>query len=193
VTNSILWGNTASSGGNEIALWYSSTIDVDYCDVEGGVAGIYDDGSGNTITWGGDNIDADPMFVNPNGLDGVIGTVDDDFHLLPGSPCIDVGDNTPVPPGVTTDLDGHPRIIDGDCNNTEIVDMGAYEFAWAYIEDFDGQCDVDFGDFAIFGLAWLTEPPDENWNQFCDISIPADNKIDWADLEVFSDNWLAGH
>jgi len=26
----------------------------------------------------------------------------------------------------------------------------------------------------------------------CDISIPADNVIDEKDLDVFSDNWLAG-
>ena len=30
--------------------------------------------------------------------------------------------------GVTTDLDGNPRNVDGDDDETEIVDMGAYEF-----------------------------------------------------------------
>ena len=50
--------------------------------------------------------------------------LDDDLHLQPDSPCIDAGDNGSLPPGVTEDLDGAPRII----NDT--VDMGAYESAY---------------------------------------------------------------
>jgi hypothetical protein len=70
--------------------------------------------------------------------------------------------------------------------------MGAYEFAWVYIGDFDGHCDVGFGDWAIFALAWLTEQGDGQYNPDCDISLPADNKIDWADVKILCDNWLAG-
>ena len=75
------------------------------------------------------------------------------------------------------------RIIDGDCNDTDIVDMGAYEFSFAAIGDFE--------DFAILGSAWLTEPGDDSWNLHCDISVPADSRIDWRDLSVLTDNWLA--
>ncbi|MFC1739439.1 right-handed parallel beta-helix repeat-containing protein, partial [Planctomycetota bacterium] len=50
-----------------------------------------------------------------------------DYHLLPTSPCIDAGDNSAVPAGVTTDLDGNARIIDFDFDGTATVDMGAYE------------------------------------------------------------------
>ncbi len=59
--------------------------------------------------------------------------MDDDLHLSAGSPCIDAGDNTAVPPEVTTDLDGNPRFAD-DPNSPDtgngappIVDLGAYE------------------------------------------------------------------
>ncbi|GAF82001.1 unnamed protein product, partial [marine sediment metagenome] len=69
---------------------------------------------GCTLNWGVGNIDADPCFVDPDS---------NDFHLLAYSPCIDAGDNNAVPPEVTTDLGGNPRIING------IVDMGAYEYA----------------------------------------------------------------
>jgi len=133
------------------------------------------------------------------------GTEDDNLRLSPDSPCIDAGDNSSVPAdtadldgdGNTTepipfDLDGHPRIIDGDCNDSNIVDIGAYEFAWAYIGDFDDECDVDFEDFAIFALAWLTEPGQPQYNPACEISIPADNSIDWHDLDILTDNWLTG-
>lgn len=70
--------------------------------------------------------------------------------------------------------------------------MGAYEFNYAYIGDFDGQCDVDFADFAIFALAWLTEQGDGQYNPACDISLPADEYVDWRDLDILTDNWLAG-
>jgi hypothetical protein len=124
--------------------------------------------------------------------------------LQPGSPCIDAGDNNSVPTdtndldgdGNTTepipfDLDGRPRITDGDCNDSNVVDMGAYEFAWVYIGDFDGECDVDFEDWALFAMAWLTEQGEAGYISDYDISIPADNKVDWRDVEILRDNWLA--
>ncbi len=70
--------------------------------------------------------------------------------------------------------------------------MGAYEFAWIYVGDFAGGCDVDFIDFAVLGLAWYSEVGDGNWNEICDISEPNDNIIDELDLGVFAENWLAG-
>ncbi len=47
------------------------------------------------------------------------------FRLLAGSPGIDAGLNS-APDLPATDLDGLPRIVDGD--GKFIVDMGAYEF-----------------------------------------------------------------
>jgi hypothetical protein len=48
--------------------------------------------------------------------------------------------------------------------------------------DFDSDCDVDFYDFAIFGLAWLTDDPN--------ISLDDDNDVDIDDLAIFCDHWL---
>lgn len=59
------------------------------------------------------DIAKDPLF--PIGANG-------DFHLLPGSPCIDAGDDLAVSPG-TTDIDHNPRI------RGLHVDIGAYESA----------------------------------------------------------------
>jgi len=92
-------------------------------------------GSGGSGAWdtdlgddGGGNIDENPLFVDAIGMDNIAGTMDDDLRLQTGSPAIDAGDNSLVPLGVTTDLDGNPRIVDGDGDTTETVDMGAYEF-----------------------------------------------------------------
>jgi hypothetical protein len=166
VTNCIFWGDVP----DEIVDSISATT-INYSDVEGGWSGL-----------GGNNIDADPCFI-----DAAAGNL----RLSSDSLCIDAGyNNAPnLPP---TDLDGHPRIIDGDCNDTEVVDMGAYEFNYAYMGDFDYRCSVDFLDLSIFGLAWASQPGDFNWDFACNISIPADKVIDKLDLAAFVDNWLAG-
>lgn len=169
VTNCIFWGNSDSGGTDESAQIHGGTPDVNYCCIEGL----------DTFAGGG-NINNDPLFR------------DVDLRLSSASPCIDAGDNTAVPGAVATDLDGHLRRLDGDCNGIEVVDMGAYEFAWAYIGDFDYQCDVDLVDFAIFALAWLTEPGDWDYLDMFDISIPQDRYIDWRDLGVIAENWMAG-
>jgi len=174
LTNCILWGDTPQEMQGQ--AWNAV---VTYSDVQG-----------SSVWPGTGNINLDPLFVDPNGADDIAGTADDDVRLSLGSPCIDAGDNTPL--GVTTDLDGRTRIVDGDCNGIKVVDMGAYEFAWAYIGDFDYQCDVDLVDFAIFALAWLTEPGDWDYLDMFDISIPQDRYIDWRDLGVIVENWLAG-
>jgi hypothetical protein len=108
-TNCILWGN---SSRERPQIYGSST--VTYSCIQGGYPGQ-------------GNIDVDPLFVDPNGSDGIFGTEDDNLRLLPGSPCIDVGDNSVVDAN-STDLDGNPRILDGDGDGEAIVDMGVYEF-----------------------------------------------------------------
>jgi len=122
---------------------------VSYCDLPGGDAGIVRRGS-VTVSWGKGNLDADPGFQNPAGVDRVPGTADDDLRLRSGSPCIDAGDNAGVPTDVDDlnsdgnrlervpfDLGGQPRFVDRlDAPDTGaadaplypwIVDLGAYE------------------------------------------------------------------
>jgi predicted amidohydrolase len=188
--NCVIWANNAAFGP-QIGLADYSSASVSYCDLQGGVAAIADDGTGS-VTEGLGNSDQDPIFANAAGFDGVPGTGDDDLRLAPGSPCIDVADGNAVPVGVTTDLDGHPRLADGDCSGTTNVDMGPYEFAYVSVGDFDGDCDIDFADYVICSLAWLARPADAHWNPLCDISVPADELIDIFDFALFADYWLAG-
>jgi len=146
-------------------------------------------------------ISQEPLFTDANA---------GNYRVLPASPCIDAGDNNSVAPD-TADLDGDgdtneptpidlnrlPRFVDDLCTvdtgngSPPVVDMGAYEFSWVSIGDFDSECDTDLGDFAILALAWLTEEGQAGYNAACDISIPADQRIDGRDLRVYVEYWLA--
>ncbi len=118
LTNCILWGNSGT------AVYSSSgTPDITYSDVQDGYAGV-------------GNIAANPQF-----LSGAAG-----LRMSSGSPCIDAGDNTAVPPDdsdlndngdfsepTPLDLTGTARFIDDPqtmdigSGNPPIVDMGACE------------------------------------------------------------------
>jgi Right handed beta helix region len=63
------------------------------------------------------NISADPLFAD---------ALNDNYHLLPGSPSIDAGDNA-APNLPATDFDGDPRILDGNGDGLAIVDQGVDE------------------------------------------------------------------
>ena len=119
VYNCILWNNRDTGGGNvgESAQLNGGSLTVGFSCIQGLSAYT---GSGN--------IGDDPLFVDPLGLDWIGGTLDDNLRLAQGSPCIDAGDNALVPAELTTDLDGNPRILDGNDDGTAAVDMGAYEF-----------------------------------------------------------------
>jgi len=152
LTNCILWDHVDATQG-QIALagavGTNTELVVSYCDVLAGETGVIRNGA-VAITWGKKNIDADPQFQSPLGVDRVAGTADDDLHVRPGSPCVDAGDNKTVPADVDDlnsngnqlermpfDLDGQPRFVNrADAPDTgvadaplypSVVDLGAYE------------------------------------------------------------------
>jgi len=106
ITNAIIWGNEAQSG-KQIRLGDSSrpsNITVMYSDVEGGEDSVFVE-PGSTLNWGPGVIDTDPLFIDPE---------NDDFSLLPDSPCLDSGDpESEVPP-----------------NGGDRIDMGANEYQY---------------------------------------------------------------
>lgn len=104
IVNSIVWGNLPAEAASLEFLEGGEIGRVQYCDIGGG--------------WpGANNIDADPVFVNP-----VLG----DFRLRLGSPCIDRGSNSTshLP---ESDFEGHARILNGGSGAGRHVDMGADE------------------------------------------------------------------
>ena len=52
---------------------------------------------------------------------------DFDGRLCIGSPSIDAGNDSAVPPGITQDIDGNSRFFDASGEGEGRVDMGAYE------------------------------------------------------------------
>ena len=183
-TNCILWGN-AGAGGPEIRLYNSSTLTVSYTDVAGGEAAAeVDDGS--TLTWGAGNIDVDPLFVDPDGLDDDPNTWgDNNYRVLGNSPCIDAGDNEAVTIWLTTDLDGRLRFADRigtvDTGNPgapgpPIVDMGPYEYQCT--GDLDGDGEIDLADLAGLLAHYVTSSSPA----YADGDLDQDGDVDLSDL-----------
>ena len=126
VRNSILWNNQDSSGAGTItATIYNNSANIILMHSLAQGTGGSSSWIGGSYVDGGGNIDEDPMFVTP--IDpSTAPTTAGNLRLQTGSPAIDEGDNI-FAAGVLTDLDGEPRIIDGNLDGTPTVDMGAYE------------------------------------------------------------------
>jgi hypothetical protein len=151
ITNNIIAGNGTGSGGGGIMAYGSTAIKNDTITGNSGAGAIYMFGTvsiTNTIVafnnspgiyrfsgtvalshngvydnagdytgvtdpmWTNGNIPLDPVFANASAKD---------YHLLPGSHCIDTGDDSVIAAG-ERDADGHLRIIGAR------VDIGAYEY-----------------------------------------------------------------
>ncbi len=126
VANSILWADTPDeTSGGSPIIMYS--------DVQGGHPGE-------------GNIDQDPQFVDPaNG----------DYHLGPGSPCIDAGTNYAprLPP---KDFEGDERIMDGNEDGQFHVDMGIDEVLGPTLELITGLQATNDSPTPFAGITTLT-------------------------------------
>jgi len=184
LANSILWGNSAPEG-SQIAVdgtYEPATIMVAYSAVMGGEDAIHAEPN-DSLAWGAGNIDCDPCFADLGYWDpnGTLEDANDDYWVMGDyhlksqagrwdanegrwvmdevtSLCIDSGDPT-SPVG----LEPFP--------NGGRINMGAYggtaEASKSYFGkapcetiiagDVNGDCKVDFLDFAIMAIHWLEE------------------------------------
>ena len=137
-------GNASAAGGAIVSMAGSDVFVVNSIVWDNEPAEVYSDGATTTVAFsdvrggwfgaGSNNMDVDPLFVATgfwldNGTPGDLtddAWVDGNYRVLPGSPCIDAGDN--VAAVGAEDLDGVARVIDGDADGTATIDMGGYEF-----------------------------------------------------------------
>lgn len=144
VSNSIFRG----AGSGQPLLWASGgamPASASRCNIEG-PAPL------NVVT---SNITSgNPLFVSGAGAAG-------DYRLSAGSPCIDAGDSSLVPPALTTDLAGNARRADDPSSvdtgvGPPVVDLGAYErVPPSCPADFDQNGQVQPADIAAFVNAWF--------------------------------------
>lgn len=186
LTNCIMWDN----GPEPIVDEGEAVTTVNYSDIQGGWTGA-----------GSNNIDADPMFVDPGS---------GDYRLSSGSPCIDAGHNWYVPvdagdydeDGILcelfpVDLDGNPRFnadeadFDPGCGIPVVVDMGAYEY------QFDPADQITFaditGDNVVNTLDLLSLFAD--WGECakgcCLADLDLNGTVNTVDLLILFANWGA--
>ena len=132
IQNCTISGNKAAFGGAIFNNWYASPT-ISNTIIFGNNSGIFN-AQANTVTityslvqgigsgTGNINGNINPMFVNPQSASAAPTTAGN-YHLYPScSPAINMGNNSAVPTGITTDLNGNPRIFG------TAVDMGAYEY-----------------------------------------------------------------
>ncbi len=189
IANSIFWGNLGGFGfdgfeptrdeNDQLTINGATALDVRNLIVE-----AYSATPG--VAMSGD----DPMFVDPDGADDVVGTTDDDTRLGSGSPAIDAGDNTVLPmdafdldgdndvtEAIPFDLDGNAR-VSGD---TSTVDIGAYEVQSATVPcagDTNGDNIVNFVDLnAVLSAFGQTGPGLSG-------DVDGDGDVDFTDLNT---------
>jgi parallel beta-helix repeat protein len=120
-------------------IWNSdddSTIDINYSDIRGGRAGIYD--PYQTVTWGEGNIDEDPLFIEPGCWDPNDTPedpnddfwIDGDYHLKSQIGRYDPNIKSWVIDDVTSSCidagDPNSLVCDEPEPNGGIINMGAY-------------------------------------------------------------------
>lgn len=155
IENCIIYGRSA------IIVASGATLNISYCDLQGRSDRIFGDG---TVNWGPGNIDTDPCFADPNNGDYHLKSQAGRWGANEGqwtkdnvtSPCIDAGNPmSPIGP------EPFP--------NGGIINMGAYGgtakasksyFGQSVCEtivagDMNGDCKVDFADFALMAVHWL--------------------------------------
>jgi len=180
----IFQGNAANNGP-QIQVDNGSSLVISYSNVDGG-AGTIPFSADSSVTVGMGNFAAEAMFMDVNGADDTIGTLDDDLHLSEVSPCINRGDPGFFTDASDMDIDREPRVV------ASVVDVGADEFVYAGDTDFSGGIDTD--DLAFIGDCWENVSCNSiECLQDADCvqaDLNSDGVLDLHDFAVMAESWM---
>jgi predicted outer membrane repeat protein len=151
IVNSIIYGNEGDPGDEEITHTYYHAPTVTYSNVRGGWTGT-------------GNIDADPLFAE-----------EIDYHLDPGSPCVDAGDpailDGSLPPGLGGDRSDMGTY--GGSDNGELLE-GVFDL-FLYPT---GPTTVTAGDTIFFdALIWNSNDNPATGNFWLTLVLPNQNEV----------------
>jgi hypothetical protein len=191
IQNSIIWGNTLSEitgRGFQVALGEESDMFIEYTAIEGGIEGIWYNGT-SIFTQGDGIMDADPLFAEVDLQESALLW---DIHLqstwgrwdnvsaqwisdTQTSPCIDAGS-----PDADYNGESWP--------NGRRANMGAFgntaqASRFGNIADLDVDGQVDGIDLARLAAVWMDAPAD--FEDFDDNGI-----VGLTDFAVLAANWL---
>ncbi len=182
IINCVFAHNTAAYGyGGAVNMRFSSA-DFINCTftrntaIDGGAVSVYSDNGtnhefynclfwGNTVdttsypqvdidTGAGTSYTANYNFYATSGNPLLVDPDNGNYHLSPGSPCIDAGTGSVALASV--DMDGDSRVIDGDNNSSLVVDIGADEFDPTQEYYADLYVDATKSDDSGDGTTWST-------------------------------------
>ncbi len=186
---SILWGNTGAIGTPLAQRQVRNTALADPAAYIGLFHSCMQGDLSSYLAEGATNLD--PLFVDPDGVDDIAGTLDDDLHLRVGSPCIDAGVDYDSDPAF--DLDGQERKVDlPEVANTgvttlphggiDFVDMGCHESqpAASCLGDLTLDGVVDAADLAVLLGAWGSGPEGD---------LDGDGQVGGSDLATLLGAW----
>jgi hypothetical protein len=174
---------------------------ADHSIIEGSLAEIVGDG----------NLNTNPLYVDPDGPDDGIGTLDDDLSVQPNSPAVDSGNNDLLPADlfdldedgdtsedVALDVTSHFRRYDAIVFDTGFppfdapyADRGAYEFGSPPFCPGDANLDgrVDNEDLQRVLDAWARSIGEPGYDAAADFNH--DGQVENADLQTLLEHWAA--
>jgi hypothetical protein len=201
IENCIIYNNS----GSQLGVGDTETLNISYCNLQGGLEGIT---GGGIVNWGPGNIDTDPCFVRLGcWIMGEITLVEGDYHLrsegwrwntegkswtydFVTSRCVDAGNPAS---DLGDELMSVPRDPDNIWGINLRINMGAYggtsqagmpPHGWALLSDLNNDGIVNFLDFAFQTLDWQViaseQPGDQN----------RDGVLNALDLALLAQEWL---
>ena len=182
--NCIIWGNHADNNPQIHNHSSGKSPVISYSLIQGS-GGSGQDWNAALGEDDGENLDEDPLFVNPVEA-SIAPTMSGDYRLQFESPAVDTGSNQPFTAGgaahgVTKDLDGNPRIVGGQ------VDMGAYELDYEGIETGSLTVTLEPEEARDQGAAWSIDGG-STWNvSGTTLNLdPGDYVVTFNEMEGFS-------